>query len=274
MNVQTPTGEFSPQTPLVAGNATSNQAAPNHGTTGVRTDTTQTMPTMSAAPPPENDDLRDDDYDPALDYRALCASAVACFALGLLSPLALVNLTLALIPSAAIVLGLFAIRKIRRYPAEYTGLALTAIGMVLALGFGASGIFRSVNEYANELPDEQTVRIYYPELQPQPDDPPNSIPPEAKELDGKKVFIKGYVYPGMQKNGIREFLLVRDQGTCCFGGNPKLTDRIQVKLNDPKGFAFSAGLFKVAGVFHISPPTAAVDAGGAVFYHIDEAQLR
>ena len=53
-----------------------------------------------------------------------------------------------------------------------------------------------------------------------------------KELDGKKVFIKGYMYPSSQMTGIREFVLCRDNGTCCFGGQPRLTDMIRVKLKD------------------------------------------
>ena len=44
--------------------------------------------------------------------------------------------------------------------------------------------------------------------------------------------------------GITQFLLVRDQGTCCFGGNPKVTDRILVQLSDKEGFAFRSSYSK------------------------------
>jgi hypothetical protein len=47
-----------------------------------------------------------------------------------------------------------------------------------------------------------------------------------------------------------------------------------VKLSSTEGCDFSNGLFKVAGTFRISPPERAVDATGAVFYHLDEAMLR
>ena len=85
--------------------------------------------------------------------------------------------------------------------------------------------------YATEVP-EGYQRIGYGQLQPDPNHPDEPIPPAAKELDGQKVFIKGYVYPTISQHGIREFLLVRDEGSCCFGGNPKITDRIQVTLRD------------------------------------------
>ena len=88
------------------------------------------------------------------------------------------------------------------------------------------------------------------------------------------MFIKGYVYPGQRQYGITQFLLVRDQGSCCFGGNPKVTDRILVKLSDQEGLAFSSKLFKLAGTFHVTDPRDAPDAKGVVFYHLDDAQLR
>ena len=71
-------------------------------------------------------------------------------------------------------------------------------------------------------------------MQPDADTPNQIVPPSAQELNGKKVFIKGYVYQpsgrGGQMSGLKEFVLVRDKGQCCFGGNPKLTDMILVKL--------------------------------------------
>ena len=127
--------------------------------------------------------------------------------------------------------------------------------------------------YATEVP-EGFERIDYSVLQPLPDEPPDRVPPDAKSLDGKKVFIKGYVYPGQRQYGITQFLLVRDQGSCCFGGNPKVTDRVLVQLSDPEGLAFSSKLFKLAGTFHVTDPRDAPDAKGVVFYHLEDAELR
>lgn len=224
---------------------------------------------MTSADEPE---LEDDDYNPADAYRALATSAVASLALGVLSILALLDWWLALIPIAGVILGLVALRKIHKQPEEYTGRGVAIAGIVLGTLFWLGGFGRLGYIHATEVPTGY-ARIDYSLLQPQPDDPPNSIPPEAKALDGKKIFIKGYVYPGLQRDGITQFLLVRDQGTCCFGGNPKITDRIQVALSDPKGFTFTSSLFKVAGTFRIAEPTQAVNAKGIVFYHLDGAIL-
>jgi hypothetical protein len=214
-----------------------------------------------------------DDADPADDYRAASTPAIAGLALGVLSPLALVDWWLGLIPLAAIVLSIAGIRQTTKWPQEFTGKWLAIAGLALGLlSFGA-GQARLWMIYVNELPPGYS-RVSYTELQPQRGDSPNSIPPEAIALNGKKILVKGYIYPGNRQEGITRFLLVRDQGDCCFGGNPKITDRIQVTLTDPKGCRFHSGLFKVAGTFRIQPVGDAVDANGMVFYHLDGAQLR
>jgi hypothetical protein len=244
----------------------------------------EARPTELAAPPMDDatkplvrmppEDVQDDDYDPAIEYRALCTPAIASLVLGVLSGLAFLDVWLGLIPFAAILLGLAALRKIRAHPDEYTGRALAVIGLVLAAVLWIGGGTWQYYVFANELPDPSTIRISYAELQPQEGDRPGEVPEDAKALDGKKVLIRGYVYPGTRQSGITQFLLVRDQGSCCFGGNPKITDRIEVSLTDSSGFTFSQGQFKVAGVFHVMPSSQAIDAGGKVFYRLDEAMLR
>jgi hypothetical protein len=213
-----------------------------------------------------------DDFAASEDYRAVSASAVAGLALGILSPLALLDWWLGLIPLAAVALSFIGLDQTRKRATEYTGKALAVVGLILGFVSFAAGQAWLWNIYINELPEGYS-RVSYAELQPQKGDSPNKIPEEALALNGKKVLIKGYVYPGNLKEGITQFLLVRDQGDCCFGGNPKVTDRINVRLTDRTGFNFHSGLFKVAGTFHITP-SKAIDADGAVFYHLEGAQLR
>ncbi len=229
--------------------------------------------TLSRAVAFSQSEPENEDFDAAEDYRALSSSAVAALALGVLSPLAMFDWWLGLIPLTAVILGIVALRTVRTHHGEYTGAGLAIVGTVLAVLFWIGGFARLGYIYATEVP-EGYERIDYSILQPLPDDPPTQIPPDAKSLDGKKVFIKGYIYPGQRQYGITQFLLVRDQGSCCFGGNPKLTDRILVQLSDPGGLAFSSRLFKVAGTFHVTDPRDAPDAKGVVFYHMDEAQVR
>jgi hypothetical protein len=70
-----------------------------------------------------------------------------------------------------------------------------------------------------------------------------------------------------------QFLLVRDQGDCCFGGNPKITDRVLVQLADAGGVEFTPRIVKVAGRFRVEP-AGAPELGGGVLYHLDQARVR
>jgi hypothetical protein len=112
----------------------------------------------------------------------------------------------------------------------------------------------------------------YDDLQPNPRVINQIVPPSAEELDGERVFIKGYVLAGTRKDGIRTFILVRDQGDCCFGGNPKLTDRILVQLKGGQTFSYTDKLQKIIGRFQIRPGQA-VDVAGNVVYQLDDAEI-
>jgi hypothetical protein len=92
-------------------------------------------------------------------------------------------------------------------------------------------------------------------------------------MNGRDVLLKGYIYPGSRQRGITEFVLCRDQGDCCFGGQPKITDRVVVRLADPKGIDFTQRLVKIAGRFRIEP-AGTTELGGGVLYHLDQAVTR
>ena len=126
--------------------------------------------------------------------------------------------------------------------------------------------------YIAELP-EGYARMNYAMLQPLPGDPPMAVPASALEMNGRDVLLKGYMYPGSRQRGITEFLLCRDQGDCCFGGEPKITDRVLVRITDPDGIAFTQRLIKVAGRFRIEPAGTA-DIGGGVLYHLYHSSTR
>ena len=208
------------------------------------------------------------------DYRALSGAAVMSLALAFLSALALFSLYLAVIPISGVLFGLYAVLQIRKHPSELTGRGVAIAGMILSFSLLVASVSVASYVYATEVP-RGYERIFYSQLQPEEGKIGQKIPPLAEDLDGKKVFIKGYVFPGKQRQGIKTFLLVRDKGDCCFGGNPKLTDRIQVTLADPERLRFDPYLHKVAGTFRlIKDPRQAVDAGGEVYYHLDDGQLR
>jgi hypothetical protein len=190
----------------------------------------------------------------------------------MISPLAFVSWSLIAVPVMGLVLAGVALRDVTRRSDAVTGrgLALTAlVGSAVALAAAVS--FHAV-VYYHELP-EGFERIQYGLLQPLPGDPPTAIPESAVAVNGHDVLIKGYIYPGSQQKGLTQFVLCRDQGDCCFGGDPKLTDRVLVRLSDPTGIAYTQGLVKVAGRFRVEAMGVA-ELGGGVIYHIDNGFVR
>ena len=210
---------------------------------------------------------------PAEDtYRAISGVAIAATILALASPLAFLDWWLAVVPVLGIVLATVAVRDITRRPTELTGRPLALVAMALSATMLAGGLVSLWRTYVAELPPG-FERLNYAMLQPLAGDPPDAVPDSALALDGRDVLLKGYMYPGKQQQGIRQFLLVRDQGDCCFGGNPKITDRVLVSLADPDGIPFSPRLTKIAGRFHVRRMgTSALDGG--VLYQLENAVAR
>lgn len=210
--------------------------------------------------------------NPVDRYRALGGATIAATVLALVSPLAFLDWWLLVVPVLGMVLGVVALRDIAARPEDLTGrpLSLAAIGLSAACFVGGFVCLSMI--YAAELPTG-FARLSYGLLQPLDGDPPDAVPDSARVLDGRNVLLKGYMYPGKQQQGITQFLLVRDQGDCCFGGNPKITDRVLVQIRDPQGIPFTPRLTKIAGRFAVRPAgTAALDGG--VLYHLEDAVAR
>lgn len=207
------------------------------------------------------------------NYRALCSSAAVSLAAGVLSLTACLDLRLAVIPALGILMGLHGLWRIRQLPEELTGTGLAKAGIALSLLGWIGGWSFMGYTYATEVP-EGYQRISYAQLQPgedvaaPQDGAPAVYPSSAQELDGKRVFIKGYMYPGPRDSRINHFVLVRDNGTCCFGGpTPKLTDMIEVELVEPLRINYTKRTLAVAGTFHVQK--GAVEGLGQVLYKLD-----
>ncbi|MHB1035683.1 MAG: DUF4190 domain-containing protein [Pirellulales bacterium] len=209
-----------------------------------------------------------DDQEGLEPYRALSRSAVASLILGGLSFLALLHWAMGLVPVTGVLLGLVGYGQVRRNAEELTGRGFAAAGLSLSVLFLFGGWARLGYLYVAEVP-EGYRRISYADLQQDPAFPGQEIPPAAMELEGQRVFIKGYVYPGPQQTGIKQFVLCRDNGTCCFGGAlPKLNDMVLVTLVDPLRLEYSTRLHRLAGTFH-ARRSQAVDNLGGVLYQLD-----
>lgn len=79
----------------------------------------------------------------------------------------------------------------------------------------------------------------------------DTIPPLIRAYDGRKVSIRGFVLPLRLKQGrALEFLLLRDQGTCCFGPQAQINHFMRVRY--PAGAEVEQGrVHRVRGTLHV-----------------------
>jgi hypothetical protein len=216
------------------------------------------------------DSVREEGFEP---YRAISKSAVASFVLGLLSILGLYAAPLLILAIVAAILGIAGYRSVVRYPNELTGKTLALGGAILGACLFIGGVARHSYVYATEVPDGY-LRISFAELQPDKDDFRMPVPPHALELNGKKIFVKGYLYPDGQQYNIKRFVLVPDLGTCCFGGQPKLTDMIEVTLEEPLQTAYDMRKRKLAGELKVDTSLKPVSGVNGVYYQLKAKHLR
>ena len=164
--------------------------------------------------------------------------------------------------------GWLGVRQIRRYPDEFEGMRLAILGVsvnALVLFGGAS---MHIYIYATEVPDGYT-RVQFYELQQDATQGVDTPTQRAVEMNGEAVFLKGYIHPSSGSGMLKKFILVPDLGTCCFGGQPKSSDMIEVTLMD--GQATKAGLTKkkLAGEFSVNnAPRRVTDFDNNVFYRM------
>lgn len=225
--------------------------------------------------PTTTEKLRSAEEEQYQQYRTLSFAAIVALVFGVISIPTLVavasNALILILPFVGIMIGLYAVMTLRNRQDEFTGFGSARIGLMLSTLVFVSGVLYSVYVYATEVP-EGYQRISFSQLQPDPKHPELAYNPIAGDIDSKQVFVKGYVYPDDQLKGIKQFILVPDMGTCCFGGQPKLTDMIQVTLKDPLSVEYSMFLKRLGGKFQLGSANA--HKVGRVIYHLDADYLK
>ena len=96
----------------------------------------------------------------------------------------------------------------------------------------------------------------------------DTIPPEVKRLDGQQVTVRGYVLSLRNRRArISDFLLLRDQGTCCFGEKAQINHYIRVNYREGIPHTANGGEITVSGVLHVGETYVSGYLTG--LYHLD-----
>ncbi len=92
-------------------------------------------------------------------------------------------------------------------------------------------------------------------MQPEEDFRRDMLTSQIEALDGKPVIIRGFIFDGsiFSRRGIKQFVLVRDNQSCCFGPGAKLYHNIMVEMQPGKSTDFTIRPVQVEGTFSIRP---------------------
>lgn len=81
---------------------------------------------------------------------------------------------------------------------------------------------------------------------------PELMPDWLTGLNGKRIRLRGFMYPPFQDTGLEAFILARDNQICCFGRDPKVYDLVRVLMRDGETTDYIENRpFDVVGVFTI-----------------------
>lgn len=196
--------------------------------------------------------------DEQFEYRPIPTLVPVSMAFVVLSLLAAMWDVLLIIPLIGSALSFIALRQIRSSAGTLSGSVLAmsclVVQTIMLSGFGALHVYSFATEvppgfervsFTNDISKKGFTVI----------DQQARVHPDVEKLSDKKVMIKGYMYPTKQMTGIKSFVLCRDNGDCCFGGQPKPTDMILIKMNGDKTVRFydNKVLVSVSGVFKVEP---------------------
>jgi hypothetical protein len=192
------------------------------------------------------------DYTP---MSPLAPIAVIMSLLGLTAFIGFYGIFVALI---AVVISWLAVGKIKAADGELGGLGLSRIALVVSVVTVASSSVLLAYNYSTECPEGYERHNFPREISDYQfvyTGGQRAIPPEVQPILNKKVFIKGFVYHTRTTRNQREFILLKDQGDCCFGGDPAPHDMIHITLSedhDSVNFPMLT-MVSVAGIIKADP---------------------
>ena len=225
---------------------------------------TASSPASSPQVASPTDPVFSDEYS----YTSLSRAAVLSLVFGVLGLLSWYSPLLLFLSLLGAIFALVAFSNLRKYPNELSGKNLARIGGTLSLLMLFASPIKHTYVYYTELP-EGYERISFAALK-SPVGAPDIPPVTALELNGKKVFLKGYIHPtSLSSNAAKTFILVPDWATCCFGQQPPLTHMIEVRLTGEEFASKSLRRHSLAGTLSVRNRKKPVDGLEGVFYELE-----
>ncbi|MCA9069700.1 MAG: DUF3299 domain-containing protein [Planctomycetaceae bacterium] len=233
-----------------------------------------TVPEQLPTAPPKNERNLSESRSPKvspprdpyeLDYQPVPVMALVALFLGIASFFGLMGLFGLVLAFVGILVSLGSYFQIRASQGLLSGTKMSVIGGALSAFFLVVGSAMMYSDYRSELPPGFT-RVNFPNEIAEKGfivhEGRRELHPDVMPYVEQKVFLKGYIWQSQSYEN--SFVLLKDNGKCCYGGNPAPNDMIFVKLPEGAQFQYQSGLISVAGVFHANPH-APEESGEAVY---------
>ena len=201
-----------------------------------------------------------DPVETEFSYRPVPMSAVIGGVLAVLSLTALLAWLAIPVAVVAALICLVATFTILRSQGELAGLWMAAGGLALSTVMAVAGVLLTMHRYKTEIPegyervsfarDISAKGVGYQEVDGRLR---MVIPPEVRALEGKPIYLKGFMYPQGRPNYLTQFVMCKDNAQCCFGGEPPLQDMIGVMLGEGDTTDYTDSLVGVAGKLKLNP---------------------
>lgn len=222
-----------------------------------------TLPEQLPASPPRQEPLQADrdrlpvsaDLQPyELDYQPMPLTAPVALFLGISAFMGLMGLFGLVLAAIGVLVSIGSYVQIKASKGQLSGTKLALIGGALSAFFLAVGTYTLISDYKAELPPG-FERVNFPRQIAEKEfvvvDGHREIHPEVKPFVDQPIFVKGWIW--QSQNYDSGFVLLKDNGKCCFGGNPAPNDMIYVLTKDAPILKNMTGLVAVAGVLRANP---------------------
>jgi hypothetical protein len=167
------------------------------------------------------------------DYVPVSPWAPIALCLGLLGLTGFIGIFGLYVAFFGIFIGIAAISRIRASAGFVKGTGIAAVGLVLSVASFALGSAKMAHAYSTEVPDG-FKRVNFPKDIAEKGFVTvyghRKLEPSVATLIGQKVYLKGFMWATQDTEGLTRFILLKDNGECCFGGKPKSHDYIFVTL--------------------------------------------
>jgi len=172
-----------------------------------------------------------------IDYVPVSPWAPIALCMGLLGLTGFIGYFGLYVAFFGIFIGIGAIIQIRSSGGFVKGTWMATLGLMLSICSFSLGAAKMSYDYKHEVP-EGYLRVHFPKDVAEKQfvfyNGRRKLHPDVSSLIGKKVYLKGFMYATQATEGLRQFILLKDNGECCFGGKPKSHDYIIVTLPELK----------------------------------------